>query len=417
MNASVLLREDRKNDLMGGPYRFAMPFAVTAHPGNYGAWKSTTQAGLKIWQLHVVAKDAKSVNLGFSRFQMSKNSRLIFRTPNGRAQYRPFTAMDNERHGQLWTPPFAGSEVIVELQVPASEERSVRLVLSSVNSGYRSFQRSPGDSGSCNVDVVCKEGNEWKGPIRSVAAISLGGSKMCTGFLVNNTAKDKKMYFMTANHCSVNARNAPSLVAFWNYQNSTCREPGSTSSGSKGDGKLDQFQTGAIFRSTFAKSDFTLVELDDPANPAHKLFWAGWDATGVDGKSAIGIHHPATDEKRISFENQPTSTTSYGGKDVPGDGTHVRVMDWDVGTTEPGSSGSPLFDQNQRVIGQLHGGRAACGNDESDYYGRFAVSWTGGGTKETSLAEWLDPAHLGTKFVDGMDSAGRVQHSRPPRRQ
>ena len=30
------------------------------------------------------------------------------------------------------------------------------------------------------------------------------------------------------------------------------------------------------------------------------------------------------------------------------------------GVTEPGSSGSPLFDQNHRIIGQLYGGAAAC---------------------------------------------------------
>ena len=57
-----------------------------------------------------------------------------------------------------------------------------------------------------------------------------------------------------------------------------------------------------------------------------------------------------------SFEDDPTTTTSFGEISVPGAGTHVRVEDWDLGTTEGGSSGSPLFDQNHRVIGQLHGG-------------------------------------------------------------
>ena len=67
------------------------------------------------------------------------------------------------------------------------------------------------------------------------------------------------------------------------------------------------------------------------------------------------------DEKSISFENDPTALSSYGGTSSPGDSTHVWVKDWDKGTTEPGSSGSPLFDSNHRVIGQLHGGGAACG--------------------------------------------------------
>ena len=33
---------------------------------------------------------------------------------------------------------------------------------------------------------------------------------------------------------------------------------------------------------------------------------------------------------------------------------------WELGVTEGGSSGSPLFDQNGRIIGQLFGGTATC---------------------------------------------------------
>ena len=52
---------------------------------------------------------------------------------------------------------------------------------------------------------------------------------------------------------------------------------------------------------------------------------------------------------------------------------------WEDGVTEPGSSGSPSFDQNHRIIGQLYGGAAACSgsvnNGAYDYYGRMDVSW------------------------------------------
>ena len=99
--------------------------------------------------------------------------------------------------------------------------------------------------------------------------------------------------------------------------------------------------------------------------------------------------------KSISFENEPTVLASYGGETSPGDSTHVRIIDWDKGTTEPGSSGSPLFDANHRVIGQLHGGGAACGNDLSDYYGRFHTSY-----KEANFKKFLDSANTGKLTVD-----------------
>ena len=48
---------------------------------------------------------------------------------------------------------------------------------------------------------------------------------------------------------------------------------------------------------------------------------------------------------------------------------------WELGVTEGGSSGSALFDDEGRIIGQLFGGSAACAgvddNGGSDVYGRF----------------------------------------------
>ncbi|MEO8277178.1 MAG: hypothetical protein ABI639_13265, partial [Thermoanaerobaculia bacterium] len=77
------------------------------------------------------------------------------------------------------------------------------------------------------------------------------------------------------------------------------------------------------------------------------------------------------------------------------------------GVTEPGSSGSPLFDSNRRFIGQLHGGASACGqtgDNLSDMYGRVSVSWTGGGTDSTRLSNWLDAGNTGVMTVDGSNA-------------
>jgi hypothetical protein len=82
------------------------------------------------------------------------------------------------------------------------------------------------------------------------------------------------------------------------------------------------------------------------------------------------------------------------------------VVDWDQGTTEGGSSGSPLFDPSHRVIGQLHGGYAACGNNSSDWYGRLSVSWNGGGTSSTRLRDHLDPGNTGAVTVDTLNPYG-----------
>jgi hypothetical protein len=308
----------------------------------------------------------------------------------------PFDAGDNSTHGELWTPIVPADEIVLEVTLPTAARKALVLELESINVGYRGFGASL-LSGACNVDVICPEGDAWRAEIASVAAISTGGSLFCTGFMVNNTALDRRPYFMTARHCGIGAANAASLVVYWNYEASTCAGPR--------DGSLDQFQTGSFFRASYSPSDFTLVELDEDPDPSWGVTFAGWDRSGSDATSAVAVHHPDSDEKAISFEYQPTSTTSYLGSSSPGDGTHVRVADWDLGTTEPGSSGSPLFDAQHRVIGQLHGGFAACGNNSSDWYGKLSVSWGGGGTAATRLSDWLDPAGTGAVALDILGGA------------
>jgi hypothetical protein len=111
----------------------------------------------------------------------------------------------------------------------------------------------------------------------------------------------------------------------------------------------------------------------------------------------VGIHHPAGDIKKISFENRALETA----------GKFWRVPRWDLGVTEGGSSGSGLWNQDHLLVGQLYGGASACGNPDNklwDRYGKIAASWTGGATKKQKLSKWLDPGKTGAVSVPGKDS-------------
>ncbi|NNE27131.1 MAG: T9SS type A sorting domain-containing protein, partial [Saprospiraceae bacterium] len=112
--------------------------------------------------------------------------------------------------------------------------------------------------------------------------------------------------------------------------------------------------------------------------------------------TSLCIHHPGVEDKRISFEFNPISYDPTNG-----DTTNILVNDWDIGTTEGGSSGSPLFNTKKQIIGQLEGGFAACGNDDSDSYGWFRRSWFGDGDSTNSLQYWLDPDGLGVQSING----------------
>lgn len=425
LDIEALAAEDQLSDQLGLPPRFALPEPAAITPEKHGTWEALGN-GDRLWRLRVLARDgATSLNFGFTRFQLPKSARLlIYATDGSEITPRAFTVDDNEAHGQLWTPVIRATDVIVELTVSAKEVDQVDLTLGSINQGYRGFG-VPGAyatrSGSCNLDVQCLDAADaLRSTIRAVGVISTGGSTFCSGSLVNDTANDRRMYFVTANHCTITAGNAASLVVYWNYQNSFCRTPGSAASGAAGDGTLTQFHTGSFFRASTTPSDFTLVELDDPPVAAYNHHWAGWNRASGDfacstATPCAAIHHPSTDEKRLTYSLVSTATTSYNNPASPGDGTHIWAK-WATdppgpfttpGVTEGGSSGSPLYDPNRRFIGQLHGGPSACGatgNNLSDYYGRFSVSWTGGGTNATRASNWLDAGGTGALTTNGIDN-------------
>lgn len=390
-----------------GAYRFAKAIDVALTPDNSGLWE-TLPDGRSVWRLRLRSEGARSLNLGFHEYRMPAGGSLsVF--PSDRADDRPirqFTELDNEEHGQLWTPILSSDELTLEVTLPPGSRDELVLKLAKVNHGFRSLRRTNkigGDtSGACNIDVACTEDpvvgvliEAYADQIRSVGAYTIAGIDTCSGALVNNTSNDRTPYFLTAEHCGLSPGNVPSVVAYFNFENSSCRTPGSSASGNVGDGDLSQFMSGALYRAEFGASDFCLIELDDPIPQSYDVFFAGWDRTGGND-IAVGIHHPAVAEKRISFELD--STVNDGS-------THVRVTDWDHGTTEGGSSGSPLFDSNGRIIGDLTGGFAACGNDDYDTYGRFSVSWTGGGSTATRLSDWLDPAGTGATTLNGINQA------------
>ena len=82
-------------------------------------------------------------------------------------------------------------------------------------------------------------------------------------------------------------------------------------------------------------SDVQLLRLNVPQAPQpFPVFLAGWDRTDVPPSSSVIIHHPAGDVKKISRDD-----------DAPGRFQGFwRILDWEAGVSEGGSSGAPPFD-------------------------------------------------------------------------
>lgn len=380
--------------------RFAEPRDINITHSKNGSWEST-KSGTTIWRQRIQSPNAFSINLGFTKFKLQPGVSLIIYNKSKTEVIGPFTHLDNDDHLQLWTPMISGQEIVLELQGTAKAIQKSKLELSRLNHDFSNFVNKS-SSGSCNLDVICGEEDGWgivdnyRDIISAVGAYTLNGIDQCTGVLINNTNQDCTPYFITADHCNISNVNAPTVVVYWNYENQTCRQPFSPESGMIGNGPRNTFNSGAIKRASLSDSDFALIELDDPIDPNLNLFFAGWNISPELTDTSICIHHPNVEEKRISFDydrmayENGQSNTNF-----------IRVLNWEVGTTEPGSSGAPIFNTQKQFIGQLLGGFASCTNNDFDSFGWINYSWDFTNSSTSNLKSWLDPIGSGATGIDG----------------
>ncbi|HUP92163.1 MAG TPA: trypsin-like peptidase domain-containing protein [Solimonas sp.] len=398
------------------PLRFAAPIGTVITPLSQGRWE-TLADGRALWRLSVQSAGASSLNFAFTKLALPAGAQLYIYDSAGKRVRGPYTGKDVVQ-GQLWTPVVEGDEAVVEVSLPQAARPALVLELGKVNYGFREFWKA-GDaakSGSCNIDVACAEGDAWRNEIRSVARYTIAGALLCTGQLVNNTANDFKPLFLTANHCVTLPPEAITTVYYWNYQTSSC--------GGAPDGNLDDTQIGALMLAANPGTetpgpDFTLMQLVQAPDAAFHVFYSGWDNRDVAPVGVTGIHHPNGDEKRISIDFDPTEIAAYlepGGSAASiANPTHIRVVRWDRGVTEGGSSGSGIWNNEHRLVGQLSGGYSSCdAPDDSDWYGRLNQDWFALDTPLTSVASYLDPGGAGSGVLDGADPNGLATPPPPP---
>jgi len=381
----AMLEEDALVAKGEGPARFGKRHLVNVTPNDHGTWEELPN-GDRIWRITFHSPKAHSLNFLFSQFYIPQGAELYAYNTDRSEVRGAFTTSNNKADGMFAITPINGSSVSLEYYEPAAVEGQGIIELSYVVHAYRDLhatvkeilEKGYGDSGACNNDVACPESAGWEDQINSVAIMISNGSGFCTGAIVNNTAQDGTPYFLSANHCGTNISGNWSFA--FNYQSPSCNGP---------DGNFSQSIVGGTLRANNGESDFALFELSSLPPSSYSVYYSGWDNRNEAATSTVGIHHPAADVKKISFSNRAASNA----------GNFWSVDSWDDGTTEPGSSGSPLFNQDKLIIGQLCCGTASCANSGgSDEYGKIASSWEGGGTPATRLKDWLGE---GVSFLEG----------------
>ena len=376
--------------------------------------KVVKESGYVHYLLAVSSPDATFTSLHFSTFELPEGAELFFYDQSGDFVLGSFNASDIKDDGTFYTQAIPGSTAFIEYSVPADKEPG-RLIISQVchgykdifltiNSNYEAMEESLKGShgmaeGNCHINVVCPDGDDWRDQIRSVVAIEIiagGYAYMCSGALINNARQDKTPYVLSAYHCQDLDAPVSSFIAYFLYQTNTCN--GTIGPGNKS-------VTGATIKAKFSYeygSDFLLLLLSSNVPDAYKPYYAGWEKANMTSPTpGVCIHHPGGDYKKISFAKTITRMTGSYSK--------FWQVNWYTGTdnkgvTEQGSSGSPLFNSDKRIIGQLWAGSSACNKmDGADYYGRIYSSWNGDGTNTGSLKPWLDPDNSNISQLDGIN--------------
>jgi PKD repeat protein len=398
INVALLKAEDLANENNKDiPWRFGKNIDVNINMETSGTWDLLPN-GDKLWRIRIYSQGALTMNFKFSKYTLPDGATLFLYNEDHSEVLGSFTSANNQASGIFATTLIPGETITLEYYEPANAAFSGELIIDRVTHGYQNVfdfaAKGFGTSGSCERNVACNPDSVgWSKQIRSACMLVVGGSGFCSGALINNTSNNGTPYVLTANHCST-SNDFASWVFWFNWQSAGCVNTTNPAH--------DQVTTtGSALKARNAGSDFCLVQMNATPPCTFNPYYSGWSRSTTPATSAACIHHPDGDVKKISLSSQAAVSATYSSA------TCWQIF-WTVGSTctEPGSSGSPVYDQNHRIIGQLYGGPSSCGaaaSSMNDYFGQVAASWAGGGTSATRLSDWLDPLGTAPQFIDGYD--------------
>lgn len=408
-----ILQDDVANPSQTRDLRFAVPAETSLNTKTDGQWADIGDAG-KVWRLTINSPNALATVLEYDKFHIPIGGTLHLYNEDKSHLIGAFTSRNNKgsasEPGTFLSELIHGQSVTLEYFEPADSKESGVISISRVYQAYRDVShikkyKGFDDAGNCQVNINCPDGGGYQTAKRGISRMLItlsAGAGWCTGQTLNTSEGDFDPYYLTANHCiddvyDATGTNNVNAIFYWDYEATTCAnpatEPGSITT------------SGALVVANKADSDFALFWLlEDPFRDAgYSPSYLGWDAGTNPGAGGACIHHPRGDIKKISLFTQVPGSNAFCDPDK----TWNVVFNHGGGqysSTEGGSSGSALFDNNGRVIGQLWGGTdlsiilcdegPTCADPENDrsFYGKFSDSWGDSGGKRRRLSDWLQQA-------------------------
>lgn len=327
-----------------------------------------TADGGAVWALEVNADQAGGLRLHMDNVNLPEGVELFVYTMSGES-YGPFRGYGPDGTGEFWAPSLFGSQALVQIQAPPSATGSldaVTLRIAEVGiitpraAGVLNVASNPAAANfcgnpSCIIDASCQAGaNSIMDAYAKMEWVAGAFIYTCTGGLLNDTNPSSTNYFLTANHCLSKANTAKNVNFYWRFRTSSCNGACPSNNG------WPYKTVGSGVASTNRRGDYTLLTLNT-APPAGSVR-LGFTNAAVANTNGVALHRVSNPNFGPQVYNEQTVNTSAPTCSGWPRGERIYSRDT-LGGTDGGSSGSPVVNGSDQVVGQLSG---ACGTNVGD---------------------------------------------------
>ncbi|MFY8069167.1 MAG: T9SS type A sorting domain-containing protein [Flavobacterium sp.] len=365
--------------------------------------KVITENGVKYLRIRIKSVNAKYVEMILKNVNLKKGEEIYFYSPDKKFISKTHSQYNANDKKTMASPIFKGDELILEYNSTNFNEVG-SFEISSLSHFYPDKILKGGLSprgSSCFYDVNCTDFDDYCNQIRSANYLFIqhknGEFFQCSGALVNNTSNDLTHYVLSAQHCvedfemtNVNVLwalgpiggildwlfdievnvpipidadrdidvNLDNLQVIYNYQNPKCMDDDNNDYGIYDMVSIgaDSIEVSGYFMPPFNWSnDIAIIKMNRKPEWQWNVYYAGW----------------TTETNRDEFEFHRVKSISHpGGRDKKfAEGSLLLTpfpaawyVMWNKGVTIGGSSGSPLFNSDKKIIGPCSGGLSSCSN-------------------------------------------------------
>lgn len=387
---AAIQKEDEERDKKPGLFRFGKGFDVSYTLAD-GQWEDVEDG--RLWTMTFESKDALSLNFVFNDFYLPEGAELYILNKDETVLYGPVTMEATTKNGVFLTDIIEGSQATLYLYEPSGSTGQSHLTIKRVIHGYRNNNLKGNNNtrsitSSYAMDIACSPDYEKESDAVGIAIYPTGDC-MCTGALVMTTDYSFRSLFLTTfffldenmnnEITETEIADAHNSLFKFRYRLQECN----------GDIWVTSYTYNqADFLSAWYNTTFALLEIHGNLKRNPYLTWLGWSKYESTPSMGACIHHPYMRSALVSTCEDNLTSNLHG-------------YAWSGYFTSMGNSsvGAPLLNADKQIIGLGY-----YGVTYSSYFGKFCISWAGGGSDSTRLSNWLAPDYSGIYTMDSYRS-------------